>query len=111
MQFVNNSQALATLGGDGLGQNLITLEPCAIKQPHAHPRGTEVSFITKASTIKWHMKKGMLIGCFPSHIPLLYDAELYPKCSALPAMQCGCMCWVVVLNATNASLLQIYAHV
>jgi len=47
LQFVNNNQALATLPGDGVGQNLITLAPCAINQPHVHPRGTEISHITK----------------------------------------------------------------
>ena len=46
LQFVNNNQALATLPGDGVGQNLITLAPCAINQPHVHPRGTEISHIT-----------------------------------------------------------------
>jgi len=47
LQFVNNNQALATLPGDGVGQNLITLAPCAINQPHVHPRGTEIVHITQ----------------------------------------------------------------
>ena len=46
LQFVNNNQVLATLPGAGVGQNLITLAPCGINQPHVHPRGTEISHIT-----------------------------------------------------------------
>ena len=54
LQFVNSNQALATLPGAGVGQNLITLAPCAINQPHVHPRGTEISHITKGTHSRWH---------------------------------------------------------
>lgn len=47
LQFVNNSQLLATLPGIGVGQNLVTLAPCAVNQPHVHPRGNEISHVTK----------------------------------------------------------------
>ncbi|KAL0054779.1 hypothetical protein WJX82_002271 [Trebouxia sp. C0006] len=49
--FVNNNQALATLPGDGVGQNLISLAPCAINQPHVHPRGTEIIHITQGEML------------------------------------------------------------
>lgn len=45
--FVNGNQVLATLPNGGVGQNLVTLAPCAINQPHVHPRGTEISHITQ----------------------------------------------------------------
>lgn len=47
MQFINNDQALATLPNAGVGQNLVSLAPCAVNQPHVHPRGTEISHITQ----------------------------------------------------------------
>lgn len=50
LQFVNNNQVLATLPGAGVGQNLVTLAPCAINQPHVHPRGTEISHVTKGKS-------------------------------------------------------------
>lgn len=46
-QFIFNAPALATLPGEGVGQNLVTLEPCGINQAHHHPRGTEFSHIVK----------------------------------------------------------------
>ena len=51
VQFVQNNQVLATLPGDGVGQNLISVEACAINQPHVHPRGTEITHITKGKSI------------------------------------------------------------
>ena len=50
LQFVNNNQALATLPGGGVGQNLVSLAPCAVNQPHVHPRGTEISHVTKGTS-------------------------------------------------------------
>lgn len=44
---VNTKPALATLPNGGVTQTLVTLEACAINQPHSHPRGTEFSFVTK----------------------------------------------------------------
>lgn len=76
MQFVNNNQALATLPGDGVGQNLITLEPCAINQPHVHPRGTEISFITKGKYSKMAYQK-QHAGCnwpYVQHTQLVQGA-------------------------------------
>lgn len=55
VQFVQNNQVLATLPGDGVGQNLINVEACAINQPHVHPRGTEITHITKGKSN--HKKK------------------------------------------------------
>ena len=51
LQFINNNQALATLPNDGVGQNLAHLEPCAIFQPHVHPRGTEVAYVTDGKVL------------------------------------------------------------
>ena len=51
LQFVNNNQALATLPGAGVGQNLVSLAPCAVNQPHVHPRGTEISHVTKGKCV------------------------------------------------------------
>jgi len=45
--FVDFNAALATLPGDGASQNLVTVGPCAINQPHTHPRGTEISHVTE----------------------------------------------------------------
>lgn len=42
-QFVGRNPVLATLPGDGIGQNLVILEACGVNQPHHHPRGTEFS--------------------------------------------------------------------
>lgn len=36
---------LSTLPGDGNGQTLVTLGPCAGNNPHVHPRGSEISFL------------------------------------------------------------------
>jgi len=47
--FVNFNPALATLPGEGSAQNLVTVGPCAVNQPHNHPRGTELSHITKGT--------------------------------------------------------------
>lgn len=47
--FVNNDPALATLPNDGVGQNLVTVGPCAVNQPHTHPRGTEISHVTEGT--------------------------------------------------------------
>lgn len=49
--FVNTDPALATLPGDGVAQNLVTIAGCAINQPHNHPRGTEISHVTKGNQI------------------------------------------------------------
>lgn len=49
--FVNNDPALATLPGEGVGQNLVTVGPCAINQPHSHPRGTEISHVTEGTLL------------------------------------------------------------
>ncbi|KAL3158143.1 hypothetical protein ABBQ32_011738 [Trebouxia sp. C0010 RCD-2024] len=49
--FVSNDQALATLPGAGVGQNLVSLAPCAVNQPHVHPRGTEISHITQGELL------------------------------------------------------------
>ncbi len=43
--FVNNNKALGSLPGLGIGQNRITLQPCAVELPHVHPRGTTVGFV------------------------------------------------------------------
>jgi len=45
--FINNDPILATLPNGGVAQNLVTLEACAVNQPHSHPRGTEISFVTE----------------------------------------------------------------
>lgn len=45
--FVDANPALATLPGDGASQNLVTVGPCAINQPHTHPRGTQISHVTE----------------------------------------------------------------
>ena len=45
--FVNNDPILATLPNGGVAQNLVTLGPCAVNQPHSHPRGTEISHVTE----------------------------------------------------------------
>jgi quercetin dioxygenase-like cupin family protein len=47
--FVDFNPALATLPGDGAAQNLVTVGPCAINQPHSHPRATQISHITKGT--------------------------------------------------------------
>ncbi|KAK9823393.1 hypothetical protein WJX72_002454 [[Myrmecia] bisecta] len=36
---------LSTLPGDGNGQTLVTMGPCAGNTPHTHPRGSEISFL------------------------------------------------------------------
>lgn len=51
LQFVNNDQALATLPNGGVGQNLVSLAPCAVNQPHVHPRGTEISHVTQGKDV------------------------------------------------------------
>jgi quercetin dioxygenase-like cupin family protein len=45
--FVDFNPALATLPGDGAAQNLVTVGPCAINQPHNHPRATQISHVTE----------------------------------------------------------------
>lgn len=47
--FVNNDAVLASLPNGGVSQNLVTLEPCSINQIHVHPRGTEISYLTKGT--------------------------------------------------------------
>jgi len=42
---VNTNPFLSTLPGDGNGQALVTLGPCAGNTPHTHPRGSEISFL------------------------------------------------------------------
>ncbi|KAL3686822.1 hypothetical protein R1sor_013131 [Riccia sorocarpa] len=49
--FVNNNPALATLPGEGAAQNLVTLGPCGINQPHNHPRATEISHVTEGKLL------------------------------------------------------------
>jgi len=39
---VNTNPFLSTLPGDGNGQALVTLGPCAGNTPHTHPRGSEI---------------------------------------------------------------------
>lgn len=56
LQFVNSNQVLATLPGAGVGQNLVSLAPCAVNQPHVHPRGTEISHITKGKLTFMHAR-------------------------------------------------------
>lgn len=46
---VATNPLLGTLPGHGIGQNLISLGPCAINQPHVHPRGTEFTWITQGT--------------------------------------------------------------
>jgi hypothetical protein len=48
--FINNDPILATLPHGGVAQNLVTLEACAVNQPHSHPRGTEISFVTEGTS-------------------------------------------------------------
>lgn len=48
--FVDFNPALATLPGDGASQNLVTVGPCAINQPHNHPRATQISHLTEGIT-------------------------------------------------------------
>ena len=55
LQFVNSNQVLATLPGAGVGQNLVSLAPCAVNQPHVHPRGTEISHVTKGGYMHEYM--------------------------------------------------------
>lgn len=47
VQNVNYKPALATLPHGGVAQALVTLGPCTVNQPHAHPRGTEFSWVTR----------------------------------------------------------------
>ena len=68
VQFVNNNQALATLPGDGVGQNLITLAPCAINQPHVHPRGTEIVHITKGKPCSSLTLSAQVVCCSWHHL-------------------------------------------
>ncbi|KAK9809020.1 hypothetical protein WJX72_008010 [[Myrmecia] bisecta] len=42
---VGNNPFLSTLPGDGNGQTLVTMGPCAGNTPHTHPRGSEISFL------------------------------------------------------------------
>lgn len=42
---VSTNPFLSTLSGDGNGQTLVTLGPCASNTPHTHPRGSEISFV------------------------------------------------------------------
>ena len=48
--FINQDPILATLPHGGVAQNLVTLGPCAINQPHSHPRGTEISHVTEGTS-------------------------------------------------------------
>ncbi|KAK9804999.1 hypothetical protein WJX73_010155 [Symbiochloris irregularis] len=40
---------LSTLPGDGNGQTIVTMGPCAGNTPHTHPRGSEISFMLYGS--------------------------------------------------------------
>ncbi len=42
---------VSTLPGDGNGQTLITLGPCAGNTMHTHPRGSEISFVTYGEVV------------------------------------------------------------
>lgn len=42
---VTTNPFLSTLPGDGNGQTLVTLGPCASNTPHTHPRGSEISYL------------------------------------------------------------------
>ena len=81
MQFVNNNQVLATLPGDGVGQNLITLEPCAINQPHVHPRGTEISHLTKGTSSQSHAAYTCIVPMYHLWLPRSKLEHAYDGCS------------------------------
>lgn len=49
--FVDFNAALATLPGDGASQNLVTVGPCAVNQPHNHPRATQISHVTEGELL------------------------------------------------------------
>ena len=42
---VGQNPFLSTLPGDGNGQTLVKLGPCASNTPHTHPRGSEISTV------------------------------------------------------------------
>lgn len=94
VQFVGNDPALATLPGTGVGQNLVSLAPCAVNQPHVHPRGTEISHITKGTGMgQWR--------CLPCQLALQNQS------------QCSCVMisrfnnWLVIcLHCNKAHALQ-----
>ena len=52
---------LSTLPGDGNGQTLVTLGPCAGNTIHTHPRGSEISFVTYGEVVF-----GMIEENFPA---------------------------------------------
>ena len=88
VQFVNNNQALATLPGDGVGQNLITLAPCAINQPHVHPRGTEIVHITKGKPCSSLILSAQVVCCTWHHLETssLYALHLPTQWPVEPAL-------------------------
>jgi oxalate decarboxylase/phosphoglucose isomerase-like protein (cupin superfamily) len=63
-RFVDTDPVLATLPNDGVGQAFVTLRACAINQPHVHPRGTELAFVTKGSVFMGFLEEngGRFVG-------------------------------------------------
>ena len=78
VQFVQNNQVLATLPGDGVGQNLINVEACAINQPHVHPRGTEITHITKGKSVNFPQKPTQSsVAAGQTVRPIIFTIELH----------------------------------
>ncbi|CEM29301.1 unnamed protein product [Vitrella brassicaformis CCMP3155] len=46
-RMIDTDPVLAVLPSEGVAQNLVTLGPCAVNQPHVHPRGIQASFVLK----------------------------------------------------------------
>lgn len=46
---VNTNPFLSTLPGDGNGQTIVTMGPCAGNTPHVHPRGSEISYVLRGN--------------------------------------------------------------
>jgi oxalate decarboxylase/phosphoglucose isomerase-like protein (cupin superfamily) len=46
---VNTNPFLSTLPGDGNGQTIVTMGPCAGNTPHTHPRGSEISYVLRGN--------------------------------------------------------------
>ena len=45
LQHIDTDPVLGTLPGNGLSQTLLNLTPCAVHQPHIHPRASEIAFV------------------------------------------------------------------
>lgn len=50
-QQVGQRPALATLPGEGVSMTQVTLQACAMNQPHVHPRGTEFALVTEGESL------------------------------------------------------------